>query len=420
MELLKGVHLKIREWAMYSNASCRQHEKVTKKAPMVKILYIFLLGVLQISLTSAEAAARFIDISGEWEVTEEAGLTYRLGDKSDTRHEKRVDRITIKQKGGHISYCHPSGGMRMGGVTEAGVVFKGVASAPRETVIPVTITENTFEGIGKIKTYQTRMRLRGVRRIGGKIADREGEEHPFLIISRSVSLFRRTGFALTFDDGPVPGRTDRIVSILKKYKVNGEPVRAGFFMVGDPNIFYFMPEIWVSKGSVRDNNEIVRRVAEAGHIVGNHTHHHARFLFWRIFGFESEEDFIKDEIMSGDSELERAMGTRPVKIFRPPYLQNRDSVKRAAMDLGFNIIRGETVGDSQPFVTIEEVNRTALAKLKEWDREEPCVLIFHDGRPTTYENLSNTLDFLQSQGFRLCHFDPENLPLKMRTTQRQD
>ena len=114
------------------------------------------------------------------------------------------------------------------------------------------------------------------------------------------------------------------------------------------------------------------------------------------------------------------MGAKPVKIFRPPYLQNTDSVKRAAMDLGFNVIWGKTVGDSQPFVTIEEVNRNALAKLKNWDREEPCVLIFHDGRPTTYESLSNTLDFLQAQGYRLCHFDPGSLPLKLMKTQRQN
>ena len=395
-------------------------KNISKKASLVKILFILLTGLPQISLTSTGAAAKFIDISGSWEVTEESAVTYVLDNISDCRNEKSVERVTIQQNGSHISYRHPSGGVRTGSVTDTSVFFKGVDFVPAEMVIPITITENTFEGMGEINSYQTRMTLRGIRRMSGRITDRDGKEHPFSVVSRSVSLFRRTGFALTFDDGPVPGRTEEIVRTLKRYKVNGEPVRAGFFMVGDPNIIYFMPEIWMSKGSVRDNNEIVRHVAEAGHIVGNHSQHHARFLLWRIFGFKSQEEFIQHEIESADSELEKAMGARPTKIFRPPYLQNGDSVQRAAGELGFNVIWGETVGDSQPFVTVEEVNRKALAKLRKWDREEPCVLIFHDDRPTTYENISNTLDFLQTHGFRLCHFDPGSLPLKLMTTHRQN
>jgi peptidoglycan/xylan/chitin deacetylase (PgdA/CDA1 family) len=206
---------------------------------------------------------------------------------------------------------------------------------------------------------------------------------------------------------------------LKNYTVNGEPVRAGFFMVGDPNFIYFMPEIWVSKGSVRDNPGIVRRVVEAGHLVGNHSHHHARFQLWRIFGFRSEKEFVKDEISLGQRELEKAVRKRLLKLFRPPYLQIGDGVLKAARDMGFNVILGQTIGDSKPFVTTEEINRNALVRLNNWEREEPCILIFHDGRPTTYNNLSNTLDFLQEHGFRLCHFDPEIPSLPTMKAERQ-
>jgi hypothetical protein len=43
---------------------------------------------------------------------------------------------------------------------------------------------------------------------------------------------KRTAFMLTFDDGPKPGCTDKIVRTLSDFLVQGEPVRAAFFMVG--------------------------------------------------------------------------------------------------------------------------------------------------------------------------------------------
>jgi peptidoglycan/xylan/chitin deacetylase (PgdA/CDA1 family) len=385
----------------------------------LKVPSFLLMGFLQISLPSAMAAVKFVDISGEWEVVERADLIYILDGKFDLKHEEGTNKVTIKQTGFNISYRHCSGCVRTGKVTGTRVAFDGVAFIPTNIGFPITITENSFKSAGDINPYQTRISVRGIRRVKGFITDPSGIAHPFSIVSRSVSLFKRTGFSLTFDDGPVLGSTDKIINTLKNYTVNGEPVRAGFFMVGDPNFIYFMPEIWVSKGSVRKNSKIPRRAAAAGHLVGNHSQHHARFLLWRIFGFRSESEFVKDEIISCDRELAKSMGKMPLKIFRPPYLQNGDAVSGAASELGYKVILGETVGDSEPFITVEEVNRKALARLDNWDREEPCILIFHDGRPTTYENLSDTLDFLQSRGFRLCHFDPKIIPTSTVITERK-
>ena len=61
---------------------------------------------------------------------------------------------------------------------------------------------------------------------------------------------------LTFDDGPVPEATPRILEILEHYGV-----KATFFMVGD---------------NARRYPELYRQVVNAGHTIGNHTMHHMR------------------------------------------------------------------------------------------------------------------------------------------------
>ena len=63
--------------------------------------------------------------------------------------------------------------------------------------------------------------------------------------------------ALTFDDGPHPDFTPRLLEILKRYDV-----RSTFFMVGE---------------AAMKRPDLVRRVAEEGHTIGNHSWDHATF-----------------------------------------------------------------------------------------------------------------------------------------------
>ena len=63
--------------------------------------------------------------------------------------------------------------------------------------------------------------------------------------------------ALAFDDGPHPEYTPRLLDILEKYKV-----RATFFMIG--------------KGAI-EHPSIVKRIAQSGHAIGNHSWDHASF-----------------------------------------------------------------------------------------------------------------------------------------------
>jgi peptidoglycan-N-acetylglucosamine deacetylase len=97
--------------------------------------------------------------------------------------------------------------------------------------------------------------------------------------------------ALTIDDGPSPIYTPQILQILEKYKIT-----ASFSMVGE-NVTYY-------PGVARD-------VADAGHVIVNHTWDHANLA-------ALTESQTRAEIANASDAIHRAVGRTPT-IFRAPY-----------------------------------------------------------------------------------------------------
>jgi peptidoglycan/xylan/chitin deacetylase (PgdA/CDA1 family) len=97
--------------------------------------------------------------------------------------------------------------------------------------------------------------------------------------------------ALTIDDGPSPIYTPQILQILEKYKIT-----ASFSMVGE-NVTYY-------PGVARD-------VADAGHLIVNHTWDHANLA-------ALTESQTRAEIANASDAIHRAVGRTPT-IFRAPY-----------------------------------------------------------------------------------------------------
>lgn len=116
------------------------------------------------------------------------------------------------------------------------------------------------------------------------------------VLPAEPMILRRIGdgdgmvVALTFDDGPWPKQTDAVLKILAKYDVP-----ATFFMVGD---------------RVKKRPDLARHVANAGHLIGNHTYHHENLT-------EVAPARIRDEIAGTNRMISRATGKK-VTWFRPP------------------------------------------------------------------------------------------------------
>lgn len=141
----------------------------------------------------------------------------------------------------------------------------------------------------------------------------------FLTVSLPLSaepVFYRFGdgegrkIALTFDDGPHPSQTPRILSVLSRYGV-----RATFFMVGS-NVGYYP--------------EAAHAVAEAGHEIGNHT-----FLHRHLAGMN--EGQLSDELRECAEAVERVCGVSP-RLFRPPEGAVTPCVRKCASDAGYPVI----------------------------------------------------------------------------------
>lgn len=114
-----------------------------------------------------------------------------------------------------------------------------------------------------------------------------------LVATRSIWRARRSApaIALTFDDGPDPVHTPRVLDLLAR-----EGVPGAFFLIG--RRAQAMPEI-------------ARRIVEEGYDVGNHTWSHRNL--WACGPRETDR-----EIRGGHDAIERAAGAAP-RFFRPPW-----------------------------------------------------------------------------------------------------
>jgi peptidoglycan/xylan/chitin deacetylase (PgdA/CDA1 family) len=127
------------------------------------------------------------------------------------------------------------------------------------------------------------------------------------VFGRTLIAPRNPGqLALTFDDGPNPAWTPRLLDILA-----GHNIRATFFLVGK---------------FAKAEPELTRRVADAGHLVGNHTWSHPNLSRMR-------EANVLDELTRTNDLLAKITG-KSIRYFRPPFGARRPYVLKLARQLG--------------------------------------------------------------------------------------
>ncbi|MFZ3062174.1 MAG: polysaccharide deacetylase family protein [Actinomycetota bacterium] len=176
--------------------------------------------------------------------------------------------------------------------------------------------------------------------------------------------------ALTFDDGPDPNYTPRILDILKE-----KNVRATFFLVGR---------------EVEQHPDIVEREISEGHELENHSYSHPEL--------EVETDAqIQNEIVKGGEAIEKMTGKKP-KYFRPPKGLVGGEVFTIANANGYQVILwGITIEHSASKTPPEEANRVLKAI------EPGMIILAHDGRLNrikTVEALPIIIDGLRAKGYK--------------------
>jgi len=184
--------------------------------------------------------------------------------------------------------------------------------------------------------------------------------------------------ALTFDDGPHPTRTPRILQILA-----AAGIKATFFEIGK---------------NASAHPDVARQVVAAGHSVGSHTFSHPHMT-------ELSERHAEMEVEAGDASVSLALGTRPGQLpfFRFPY------GAKTALEQGFVEKRGNTTFfwnmDSQDW-KIRDPHRLFLNVLSELDRARHGIILFHDIHEQTVIVLPHVLAELRARHMKTVVFIP--------------
>jgi peptidoglycan-N-acetylglucosamine deacetylase len=116
--------------------------------------------------------------------------------------------------------------------------------------------------------------------------------------------------AITFDDGPNPSMTPKLLDLLDRHKA-----RATFFVIGQ---------------YARQHPELLRETAARGHIIGNHTDSHPN-LFW------SSAAQTRNELVRCQDAITSALNARP-RFFRPPFGWRNPWLAAAARDLHLQVV----------------------------------------------------------------------------------
>ncbi|ALO97863.1 Oligosaccharide deacetylase [Streptomyces hygroscopicus subsp. limoneus] len=176
---------------------------------------------------------------------------------------------------------------------------------------------------------------------------------------------------LTFDDGPNPAYTPHILDTLAKHDV-----RAMFFVCGE---------------CVVQNKELLARMADEGHVVGNHTWTHPLLT-------ELNRREIRSEMESTSDAIEDAYGERP-QWFRAPY----GAWNRAAFQLGAEMGMEPMAWTVDTTDWMEPGTRTIIDRV-EGGAAPGVVVLSHDAggdRSQTVRALREWLPYLIDSGYRL-------------------
>jgi|GEM_PF-787091 len=202
-----------------------------------------------------------------------------------------------------------------------------------------------------------------------------------------------TQFVLTFDDGPLREKTEKIIGALKNFYHNGEPVRAAFFQRAP---------------KIQQHPELCRLVDEKGHLVFNR----ALELERRARKRTKAKD-IDENMRLWEAEIFRALGKTPERMIRARYLKKGDRFEKEVQKIGARICGGELTFDFRSS-SEDKVKRMTAEILQGWNTKEnprlhpyPAILIFHEFPEVTYNHIGEILSYLQDLGFVLVSFDPD-------------
>ena len=178
--------------------------------------------------------------------------------------------------------------------------------------------------------------------------------------------------AITYDDGPVPGSTERLLDILKR-----KGVHATFFVVGR---------------NANANPQILRRIRDEGHTIGNHSYSHPDLA-------RQSDGAIAAQMDDTNAALQKQAGLDPHWL-RPPYGSHNPRVASAAGARGMALAVWDV--DTADW---QHRNPATTCKRAVDGAREGSIILMHDIHQPTVDAAECVIDGLRAKGLNPVGLD---------------
>ena len=188
-----------------------------------------------------------------------------------------------------------------------------------------------------------------------------------VVINRKIDKSKKM-IALTFDDGP-NYNTSKVIDVLNKYDI-----RATFFVLGSRAI---------------NNKDILKKMADSGMEIGNHTYNHLLLTKY-------DENKIRSEIEDTSEVIYSATKKRP-KLLRPSYGSVNNKIKKVA---NMPIIIWDIDTLDWKYHNSKRITSRVVNKVRDGD-----IILMHDIYSASLNALSNIIPILQGNGYEFVTID---------------
>jgi polysaccharide deacetylase family sporulation protein PdaB len=174
--------------------------------------------------------------------------------------------------------------------------------------------------------------------------------------------------AISFDAAWGADYTEDLLKILKRYDV-----KTTFFLVG----------FWVDKYP-----EMVKRIDEEGHEIGNHSSKHPHMSQL------SKEQIVAE--LTKTSEKIEAITSKKVVLFRPPFGDYNNRLIETSRELGIQVIQWDVDSLDYKDYGADSIVKRVLSKVK-----NGSIVLFHNNATYTAAALPVVLENLQKEGYKV-------------------
>jgi len=187
-------------------------------------------------------------------------------------------------------------------------------------------------------------------------------------VSHSRGLSGQPYVAMTFDDGPHPRNTPRLLDILRTRNI-----KATFYVIGQ---------------NVDRYPEIVRRIVAEGHEIGNHTYTHRKLT-------SLGDSAVRTEMKRTEEAIVRAAGVKP-RTMRPPY----GALLQRQRSLIFSEFSYPTILWSVDPRDWQRPGPSVVASRIIGKAHKGAIILAHDLHAPTVDAMPRTFDGLLSNGYQ--------------------